>query len=110
MGPVMDFKQIPNAELDIKKIPSAGASLDRIWRFALTLNGYEHYDSESQPYGCEELATSRQARTLTELRASLFFEQRSWRMSGNDPGQLDMIYIRSLLWRIRQCVRQGLLD
>ena len=106
----MDCKQIPNEQLDIAKIPSAGAPLDRIWRFALTLNGYEHFDSESQPDGCAELANSRQARTLTELRASLFFEQRSWRMSGNEPEGLEMIYVRSLLWRIRQCVRQGLLD
>jgi hypothetical protein len=45
----MDFEQIPNEQLDIAKIPSAGASLDRIWQFALTLNGYEHFDSESQP-------------------------------------------------------------
>jgi len=106
----MEVKEIPNEQLDIKKIPSAIAPWESIERFALTFNGYTSYDTKNDSQECAELASSRQAHTLTELRASLFFEQRSWRHSGNEPTGLDLIYVRSLLWRIRQCVREGLLD
>lgn len=106
MGP----KKIPNTELLIERIPSAISSWDAILRFALTFDGYAAFDTAAKPHGCGELANSRQANTLTELRASLFFEQRRWRHFGESPEGLDLIYIQSLLWRIRQCVRQGLLD
>jgi hypothetical protein len=106
----MDFKQIPNEQLDIDRIPSATARWDSIERFALTFDGYRVFDTAESPSGCGELANSRQANTLTELRASLFYEQRRWRHFEESPEGLDLIYVRSLLWRIRQCVRKGLLD
>lgn len=106
----MEPKQIANSDLVIDKIPSAISSWDAIQRFALTFDGYAAFDTPAEPEGCGELANSRQANTLTELRASLFFEQRRWRHFGLPPTGLDLIYIRSLLWRIRQCVRQGLLE
>jgi len=106
MGP----KQIANRELQIERIPSSISSSEVIDRFALTFDGYAAFDTAAEPHGCGDLANSRQANTLTELRASLFFEQRRWRHFGESPEGLDLIYIQSLLWRIRQCVRQGLLD
>jgi hypothetical protein len=106
----MDFKQIPNTHLDIDRIPSASARWESISRFALTFDGYAAFNTAEKPGGCGDLANSRQASTLSELRASLFFEQRRWRHFGESPEGLDLIYVRSLLWRIRQCVRQGLLD
>jgi hypothetical protein len=106
----MTVKEIPNGQLDINKIPSASAPWESIERFALTFNGNSSYDAKEGPGACAELASSRQANTLTELRASLFFEQRGWRHSGNEPTGLELIYVRSLLWRIRQCVRERLLD
>ena len=106
----MNSKQITNRELVIDRIPSAISSWDAIQRFALTFDGYAVFNTAAEPEGCGELANSRQAKTLTELRASLFFEQRRWRHYGEVPESLDLIYIQSLLWRIRQCVRQGLLD
>ena len=106
----MELKHIPNEQLDIDRIPSSLAAWETIERFALTFNGYERYDTKAEPDACAEMANGRQANTLTELRASLFFEQRRWRHFGESPTGLDLIYLRSLLWRIRQCVRQGLLD
>lgn len=106
----MEFKHIPNDALDIDRIPSSMASWPTIERFALTFNGYCVFDTEDRPHGCGDLANSRQANTLTELRASLFFEQRRWRHFEDSPRGLDLIYVRSLLWRIRQCVRRKLLD
>jgi hypothetical protein len=106
----MEPKQIPNRDLLIDKIPSAISPWSAIQGFALTFNGYGAFNTTERPEGCAELANSRQATSLTELRASLFFEQRRWRHFGESPGGLDLIYIQSLLWRIRQCVRRGLLD
>jgi hypothetical protein len=106
----MGLKHIPNEQLAIGRIPSSLASWEAIEPFALTFNGYERYATKEEPDACAEMANSRQANTLTELRASLFFEQRRWRHFGESPAGLDLIYVRSLLWRIRQCVREGLLD
>jgi hypothetical protein len=106
----MNGKLITNEQLDIEKIPSAISEWGSIQRFALTFDGYAAFNTVEKPEGCAKLANGRQARTLSELRASLFFEQRRWRHFGESPEGLDLIYIRSLLWRIRQCVRAGLLD
>lgn len=106
----MEPKQIPNRELLLDKMPSSISTWAAIQSFALTFNGYDAFNTEAHPEGCGDLANSRQAKSLTELRASLFFEQRRWRHFGESPEGLDLIYIQSLLWRIRQCVRQGLLD
>jgi len=106
----MDGRKIPNTQLDIERIPSASSEWGSIQRFALTFDGYAAFNTAEKPGGCGDLANSRQASTLSELRASLVFEQRRWRHFGESPKGLDLIYIQSLLWRIRQCVRQGLLD
>ncbi len=106
----MEPKQIANRDLLIDKIPSSTSPWSVIQRFALTFDGYAVFNTEERQTACGDLANSRQANSLTELRASLFFEQRRWRHFGESPEGLDLIYIQSLLWRIRQCVRQGLLD
>jgi len=93
----MEPKQIPNRDLIIEKIPSSISTWAAIQRFGLTFNGYDAFNTEERPEGCGDLANSRQANSLSELRASLFFEQRRWRHFGEWPEDLDLIYIQSLL-------------
>ena len=68
-------------------------------KFALTFNVYDLPN-------CGELANSRSAITLTELRASLFFEQRRYRHFGYDPSGVDLDYIRKLVENIRTKVQE----
>ena len=106
----MDWKRIPNDKLEIAKIPSASSSWREIEPFALRFYEEKYLESLGGFDWAAQLANERTASTLTELRASLFFEQRRWRHVGCDPEDLQLVYVQSLLWRIRQCVRRGLLD
>lgn len=86
--------EITNPELKIGLIPSPDSDWNDIEEFALTYDGY------SIP-GVEELANSRTAESLSELRAVLFFEQRRFRHFGYEPTGSDREYIKSLLMSIR---------
>lgn len=76
---------IPNERLRPRDIPADGARVHEIERFALTYNGYEHAGSIQ---ACADLTSGVRQRYLAhgelpddlgDLRACLFFEQRTWR-------------------------------
>lgn len=99
----MHHKEILNEDLREGDIPPATATWEQIGEFALTFNGYDHWGS---PEKCGEIAQQRLHDTVTNLRTCLFYEQRSWRFEGVAPSAKGMAYIRSLLEKIRQKVRE----
>lgn len=94
---------VSNKSLKLQKIPSPGADYYDISEFALTFNGYDNPN-------CADLANSRSAKTLSELRAVLFFEQRRFRHFDSYPDGEDLQYIRSLIQEIRAKVEIGELE
>ena len=97
------MESIPNGELNLSQIPSPESDYDIIEKFALTFNGYEIPN-------CADIANSRSAQTLTEYRASLFFEQRRYRHFGYAPTGEDLEYIKSLVQAIQSKVKDGELE
>ncbi len=91
---------ISNKSLRVKTIPSPEANYFDISEFALTFEGYDLPN-------CTELANSRSAVTLSELRAVLFFEQRRYRHFGYHPTGEDLEYIRSIVFKIREKIESG---
>ena len=89
---------VSNKSLKLQKIPTSGADYYDISKFALTVDGYELPN-------CVELANSRTAKTLSELRAVLFFEQRRFRHFGYYPEGEDLEYIRMLVRKIKSAVQ-----
>ena len=84
-------------------IPLESAEYESIAEFALTFDGYELPN-------CAELANSRSAKTLSEMRAVLFFEQRRFRHFGYYPEGEDLEYIRTLINEIRTKVESEALE
>jgi len=95
---------ISNEALTLDQVPPDDASWPVIAEFALTFDGYEYWEGFER---CAEIANNHQHGTLTELRTCLFFEQRRWRHFGTDPDDEAMLYIRSLLGKIRDMVLSG---
>ncbi len=103
------MNEIPNDRLRAVDVPSSGSPWAEVWPFALTFDGYAWSDE------CGDIANGiqqeyresgglREDLTLEELRACLFFNQRSWRHFGEDPDDAGMEYIRALLDAIRSHV------
>ncbi len=88
------FNIVTNKALTLQSIPLSESIWNEINDFALTFRGYDVPN-------CAELANSRIAKTLTELRANLFFEQRRYHHFGYGPSDEELEYIRSLVKRIR---------
>ena len=88
---------ILNKDLQLSQIPAPESDYSEIEKFALTFNGYEVPN-------CADIANTRSAKSLTELRAALFFEQRRYRHFGSKPTGEDLHYIRTLVKRIRDRV------
>ncbi len=88
------FNIVSNKSLKLQNIPLPESSWYEISDFALTFRGYDLPN-------CAELANDRTAKTLTELRASLFFEQRRYHHFGYGPSDEELEYIRNLVKRIR---------
>ena len=95
-----NLELISNKGLNLSQIPSPESDYEIIEKFALTFNGYEILN-------CADIANSRSAQTLTEYRASLFFEQRRFRHFGYYPTGEDLKYIRSLVLAIQVKVNKG---
>ena len=93
------MKTIPNRELTENHIPNPDSDYQEIQEFALTFNGYDLQN-------CAEIANSKSAKTLTELRASLFFEQRRYRHFGYFPSGKDLNYIINLVTKIRTKIQE----
>ena len=86
MTRIGSLHKISNTELSINDLPGLDAGLSEIHRFALTFDGYAYCGSIEK---CGELAKRRRNDTLSEARASLFFEQRRSRHGGaySDEGE-----------------------
>jgi hypothetical protein len=96
-------REIPNAQLNLSKIPDPDGDLQEWPEFAHSLDGYAAAGSFE---ACARLANDRSASTLTELRCALFFEARRDRHAGG-MGDSDAEWIRSLLRGIRSKVEAG---
>lgn len=95
------WPEISDEALTTADVPGPRASWARICKFALTLNGYKVTGSFD---GAADIANARNARSLRDLRISLFFEQRRWHHFGEAPDSESMEYIRGLVSRIREKV------
>jgi hypothetical protein len=79
---------IPNAELDIADVPRRGESWEAVSDFALSYDGYAHWDDLSTLAGRVLQQWTRRRSlpdTLDELRGCLFYEQRRWHHFGEEP-------------------------
>ena len=95
------METIPNSDLTLDMIPSIDSCWSKMVDFALTFDGYEACGSFD---ACAEIANARRCNTLTELRICLFFEQRRWRHFDDTPDAETMVYIRSIVEKIRDKV------
>ena len=91
--------------MKLEKIPNPDGNWNQWVRFAFTINGYE-VQGEFEP--CADLANGGQAKTLTELRCSLFFEARRERHSGGFTDVSDVV--KQLLREIRRKIADKELD
>ena len=99
------MNQISNQELKLQEIPDPDGNWNQWIRFAYTFNGYE-VQGGFEP--CADLANKGEAKTLTELHCSLFFEARRERHSGGITDVSDVV--KQLLRDIRRKVADQELD
>jgi len=104
--------EILNSELTEALIPPANADYRTIAEFALTYNGYERFErvaefanNNTALYNADK--ASLKWRTLTELRACLFYQQRRYRHMDEEPENGDLEYIQALLEAILVRVREN---
>jgi len=100
-------RAISNTDLVLSDVPPPDADWSKITKFALTFDGYEHCGSTSK---CAAIANSRQNKTLSDLRTCLFFEQRRSHHCGEIPDDESMVYIRTVIQKIRAKVAAGEFD
>ena len=91
--------------MKLEKIPNPDGNWNQWERFAHTINGYE-LQGGFEP--CADLANGGEAKTLTELRCSLFFEARRERHSGGLTDVSDVV--KQLLREIRRKIADKELD
>ena len=90
--------RISNEDLRLCDVPPVDASIDALFVFALTFNGYANGGFDA----CAEIANQQLHGNLTELRTCLFFEQRRYRHFDEDPGPEAQAYLRLLITKIRE--------
>lgn len=105
------FIELTNEDLSEENLPAPNADFwGVISRFALSYDGYAHYNS---PGECGRLANMAAQEyhasgqlpvSLDELRACLFFEQRRWNHLGTDLSDETLKYIHALVEAIRSKV------
>lgn len=98
---------IPNCDLKLDMIPGTDADWYDISMFALQFDGYKECGSCE---ACAAIANAGLDTTLTELRICLFFEDRRWRHFGESPDEAGMVYIHSLVAKIRDKVSNHLFE
>jgi hypothetical protein len=101
------FEEISNEDLREEHLPTPYAEWEIIEKFALTFNGYHHFDE------CDKLGnkakdefyqTGALPLTLSEVRACLFYEQRRYHHVGGVPDDKSLAYIHGLVEAIRKIV------
>lgn len=75
------MREISNQELRLADIPGDDAPDFELQEFALTFNGYAEFPDDSGRDSCAVIANSKDHRSLSRVRACLFFEQRRGRQS-----------------------------
>ncbi len=82
-------------------VPDSHASINEIFRFALSFDGYkggfEHCAQIANPAIEAWRNSGRLPDSLEDLRTSLFFEQRRWRHFGETPDEETTRYLRDLV-------------
>jgi hypothetical protein len=102
--------EIPNEILGLEHLPKSDDDDQMVWiKFALTFDGYAEMGSQSS---CAEFAnkaredwekSSELPHELSQLRTALFYEQRRWRWSNEEPfTNEEWQYWRSLVDAIRR--------
>jgi hypothetical protein len=99
-----------NDQLHVSDVPPPTANWDEIGRFAITYPGWTAPEWRRDGEADERLCTTWQATgalpdDLTRLRLALFWEQRQYRHSGEAPDDGDLQYLRALVEKIRQILR-----
>jgi hypothetical protein len=94
-------KPISNRALTPERVPRSTASLDELFHFAFTYDGYTEAGSSE---ACAEIANARHHGTLDDLRTCLFFEQRRWRHLDTEMGEENERYVRGLVMQIAERV------
>lgn len=104
--------ELKNADLKADQIPDKNSDYRTIAEFALTFDGYERFERVAE-FANNNLAVYNadreclKKRTLTELRACLFYEQRRYRHMGEEPENGDREYINALLTEIINRVNEN---
>jgi hypothetical protein len=93
---------ISSSQLQPTDIPAPDANYETISAFALTFDGYAWSAVVGAFANRTAAAYANDAgclneRTLSELRACLFYEQRRHRHMGEDPGAEDRVYMGALM-------------
>lgn len=94
--------ELKNFDLKADQIPDGNSDYRNVAEFALTFDGYERFGRVAE-FANNNLAVynadkeSLKKRTLTELRACLFYEQRRYRHMDEEPENEDRDYINALL-------------
>jgi hypothetical protein len=95
---------IPNEDLLLEEIPQRGAPWHEIALFSLTFGGYCKAGSFNR---CTLVAYTRECKTLSEMRACLFFEQRRCVLERKRPDPAAMEFIYCLLDGMRNRILAG---
>jgi len=102
--------EIHNTDLRLDHIPPIDSDYSTIAGFALSFDGYSRIKDISifankivEEFKKDKSITEKL--TLTELRASLFYEQRRFHHFGEDPEGGDREYINCLVSEIAQRVK-----
>jgi len=107
-GPWQDSGQIPeylaNQELTVEMIPSRMSTWHEIVLFSLSFNGYQKRGSFNR---CAETPYTRDCKTLSEMRACLYFEQGHRVGTGRPPDKETMEFVHDLLDRMREKVTKS---
>jgi len=123
--PLHEDKHIPNGELELAMVPPDDADWRQVRDFAHSFHAYTHWGSQGpcmkianaawahwclHALGERTGATARRPEGLAELRTCLFIEHRRNVHTGEDFDAKRAAYVRDLIRRIRELVREGKRD
>lgn len=96
------MRVIENSELTLDQIPGPDAGWVEIFDFAQTYDGYKLHSPES----LARIYEKKGYKTLDELRASLFFQQRAWHWYDEIPEGKYLDMFKSMVQAIRERVAE----
>lgn len=93
-----------STNLKLSDVPGDHASVDQVFDFACSVNGYELAGSHDR---CVEIASSPDRNSIDELRIAMFFHLRALRHLGHDMDEYDEKLLRDHTSRIRELLIEG---